>query len=64
MAPARPVCADCGRELPARFARSCYFARPLCQTCARAETQRPKAAAETWVLERMFAGPVAKEKIR
>lgn len=55
MAPARPCCADCGVDLNTQFPRSFYFSRPLCQACYRAETQRPKADADRWVLERMFA---------
>lgn len=53
-----PCCADCGVRLLPILRRSFYFARPLCESCYQAETQRPRATAERWVLERMFAQPL------
>lgn len=57
---ARPLtCADCDGPLGPVVCRSFFFLRPLCPACYRAERDRPRADAERWVLERMFARPSA-----
>ncbi len=53
------TCADCGLVMAQPECISCYFKRPLCTLCYRAERCRPKHDAETRILEQMYARSAA-----